>query len=235
MKAKPVAKPPTDPLLLAEDAELLATLKKAEEERARVERALSEVAEEIADALGAETPDAERRQALNAKRSRLEREREKALARVKEVEKLIASAAARKAAREALATRVEQHQALQSEAETARKILTHLVEVARKAVTEFPWEHSGLHANGNRMRMLLEEIKFDAEEAGIEAPQLPELGDVVASLGGELLGIARDLGRRANTEPPMREYYTARGKARRREAMARQEEARQQYGETRAI
>ena len=122
--------------------------------------------------------------------------------RVKEVEKLIASAAARKAAREALAGRIEQHRALQSEAEAARRILQRAVEVLREAQAGFPWEHSGLHANGDRMRTLLEEIRFDAEEAGIEAPELPALGEVVAELGGELLGIARDLARRANTETP---------------------------------
>jgi hypothetical protein len=49
---------------------------------------------------------------------------------------------------------------------------------------------------------------------------LPALSDDVAQLGGELLAIVLDLGRRANTEAPARPYYTQRGK----EAEKRQRE-----------
>jgi hypothetical protein len=78
------------------------------------------------------------------------------------------------------------------------------------------WAHSGLH--GDRMRTLAEEIHFDAEEAGIEAPKLSALANV-AELGGELFAIARDLGTRSNTEAPVpgRSWYTKHGKERRRQ------------------
>jgi hypothetical protein len=211
MTTKTVAKEPT--LLELGDDELRAERAKAEQGVASVERKLAEVAEEIAKAL--EAPDAARVTALTVERSRLERERVKATARVAEVGQMIATAAARRAARESMQRRMAEFQQLADETAAGHKVLRGVLEALKKAEHEMPWKSVDGHPLGFRGRLLREELEWDAREAGLAPPVLPEPPPFNEEEAARLLGIARMLASSANPQIGMLSgtALTARGKA----------------------
>lgn len=213
-KAKPKSEAPRLDLNHADAAELRSERAKAEQALADVEVSLAKVAAEVGAEFRSPDVNEARLGELTKKRASLERSREKALARVAEVERMVETASTRRAARESMQRRVVEYQRLVDETAAGHKILRDLLAAAKRAEEQMPWKKVEDHPMAiKRGRLLREEIAWDAREAGLEPPELPPAPPEFVE-ARELRAISNSLSYNANPETIVGSGpLSARGKA----------------------